>query len=59
MRQGADLIIEKTITLLEALIGVCFTVKSLDNQDLQVSSAPGEIIQDGSIFLFTFNLTIS
>lgn len=30
-RKGADLFIEKSITLLEALAGFCFKAKTLDN----------------------------
>jgi len=39
---------EKTISLLEALTGFNFFVESLDGHKIQVATAPGEIIQDGS-----------
>ena len=47
-REGADLFMEKTISLLEALTGFNFFVESLDGHKIQVATAPGEIIQDGS-----------
>lgn len=40
-RKGADLYIEKKITLLEALSGVYFEVKHLDNSILKIATAPG------------------
>lgn len=46
-RKGADLFMEKSITLLEALGGFVFKAKGLDKQEVQVASAPGEIINDG------------
>lgn len=39
---------EKSISLLEALGGFCFVAKTLDNHELQVASAPGEIVSDGT-----------
>lgn len=33
-RQGADLFMEKTISLLEALTGFCFLVKNLDGNQI-------------------------
>ncbi|EAS06522.3 DnaJ carboxy-terminal domain protein (macronuclear) [Tetrahymena thermophila SB210] len=46
-RQGADLFMEKKITLLEALTGFCFKITTLDKHELQIATPPGEIIQDG------------
>jgi len=48
-RDGADLIIEKTISLIEALTGASFIVEHLDGRQLLVSSAKGEIIRPGDI----------
>lgn len=39
---------EKNITLLEALTGFSFKIKTLDNHEIQVASIPGEIIHDGT-----------
>lgn len=40
-RKGADLFMEKEITLLEALTGVDFVVKYLDGTNLRVQNRPG------------------
>ena len=48
-RKGADLFIEKKISLLEALTGFYFDVKHLDGTKLTVATAPGEIISHNSI----------
>ena len=40
-RKGADLYIEKNITLLEALTGVYFEVKHLDGTTLKIATASG------------------
>lgn len=48
-RSGADLIIEKEITLKQALLGFSFTLKHLDGKDFTVSTVPGEAITHGVI----------
>lgn len=48
-RKGADLYIDKNITLLEALSGVYFEIKHLDGSTLKISTAPGEYIENHSI----------
>jgi len=48
-RKGADLFIEKKITLLEALTGFNFIIKHVNGKDLTVSSAPGDVISHNSI----------
>ena len=48
-RKGADLFIEKKITLLEALTGFHFSVTHLDGTLLQISTPPGDIISHNSI----------
>ncbi len=47
-RSGADLVMEKEITLKQALLGFNFTVKYLDGKDIVVSTVPGEVIGDDS-----------
>ncbi len=47
VRKGADLFIEKKITLLEALTGLNFELKLLDNTKVTISTMPGEIIAHG------------
>ncbi|KAK4531299.1 hypothetical protein CCYA_CCYA07G2156 [Cyanidiococcus yangmingshanensis] len=47
-RQGSTLIMEQPIKLVEALCGVCFSVRTLDDRTLVVRSRPGEVI-DGTM----------
>merc|ERR1712110_618481 len=44
-RKGADLMMEHTITLIDALTGVDFTITHLDGSVLRVKSKPGEVIK--------------
>ena len=46
-RQEIDLVMEKTVTLSEALCGCEFIVKHLDGQQLLVKTRPGEVIAPG------------
>jgi DnaJ family protein A protein 2 len=48
-RKGADLFIEKEITLLEALTGVNFVIDFLDGTKFKVTNKPGEVIKPDSI----------
>ena len=48
-RSGADLVIEKEITLKQALLGLNFTIKFLDGKDLLISTVPGEVIENGAL----------
>ena len=48
-RQGADLFIEKTISLKEALLGFNFELPYLDGKKIKVSSIPGEIVTHGDV----------
>lgn len=48
-RNGADLVMEKDITLKQALLGLSFTLKYLDGKDILISSIPGEILEHGII----------
>ena len=47
IRKGADLLMEKKITLLEALTGLNFELKLLDNSKITISTMPGEVIPHG------------
>lgn len=47
-RKGADLFMNKKITLLEALTGINFKVKHLDGTDMVICSAPTDIVSSGS-----------
>ena len=40
---------EKEITLKQALLGLNFSVKYLDGKDLLISSIPGEILEHGTV----------
>jgi DnaJ family protein A protein 2 len=44
-RKGADLVMEKEISLLQALTGVDFTIMHLDGRMVRVQNKPGEIIK--------------
>ena len=44
-RKGADLLIQKTLTLKEALTGYCWKITHLDGREVVIKSKPGEIIQ--------------
>jgi len=48
-RQGNDLLIEKKISLVEALVGFQFTVKHLDGRTLVITLPRGEIVKPGDI----------
>lgn len=41
-RKGADLVIEKTLTLVEALCGFDFYITHMDKRRLRVKSNPGQ-----------------
>lgn len=49
VRREADLVMQKKITLTEALSGVRFTVKHPDGRTLFVKSNPGEMVAHGSV----------
>jgi len=48
-RDGDDLLMEHTLTLVEALTGFEFFIPHLDGRVLRVKSAPGEIVNPGDI----------
>lgn len=48
-RKGADLLIEKEITLLEALSGADFVVDFLDGSKFRVKSKKGEVIKPDTL----------
>lgn len=48
-RRGADLLIEKEITLLEALTGVDFVLTHLDGRKLRIKNKQGEVIKPEDI----------
>lgn len=48
-RKGADLLIDKTITLTEALLGVNFELTHLDGTKLKIKNIPGEVIKPDDI----------
>lgn len=47
-RSGADLVMEKEITLKQALLGFSFNIKFLDGKDIVISTIPGEVVADDS-----------
>jgi len=48
-REGANLYIERDITLFEALCGFSFTITHLDGRMLLIKSKPGEVIKPGDV----------
>merc|ERR1719261_753279 len=44
-RRGADLFIERTISLVEALCGFTLELTHLDGRRLLIKTAPGEIVK--------------
>jgi len=44
-RKGADLFIERNISLMEALCGLCFELTHLDGRKLLIKTSPGEIVK--------------
>jgi DnaJ-class molecular chaperone len=48
-RRGSNLVVRKSITLAEALLGVSFPLKHLDKRTLMCSSAPNTVISPGTI----------
>lgn len=49
MRKGADLAMDKEITLLEALTGVDFVITHLDGKKIRIANRPGEVIKPEDI----------
>jgi DnaJ family protein A protein 2 len=49
MRKGADLFIEKEITLLEALTGVDLVITHLDGRKIRIKNNPGEVIKPDEV----------
>uniref|UniRef100_A0A7S4IEX5 Uncharacterized protein n=1 Tax=Vannella robusta TaxID=1487602 RepID=A0A7S4IEX5_9EUKA len=49
IRRGDDLILQKDISLLEALTGYEFLIEHMDERTLHVKSKPGDVTEEGSI----------
>lgn len=48
-RKGADLMLEKEISLYEALTGVDFVLTHLDGKKIRIKNKPGEVIKPDDI----------
>jgi DnaJ family protein A protein 2 len=48
-RKGADLLLEKEVTLLEALTGIDFVLTHLDGRKIRIKNKPGEVIKPDDI----------
>lgn len=48
-RKGADLLLQKQITLKEALLGFTFNIPFLDGKKITISSLPGEVTTHGDV----------
>jgi DnaJ family protein A protein 2 len=44
-RKGADLLLEKEITLEQALTGVDFCITHLDGSKIRIKNTPGDVIK--------------
>lgn len=49
-RKGADLFMDKEITLIEALTGLDFVLTHLDGRKVRITNKPGEVIKPDSLF---------
>ena len=49
-RKGADLFMEKEITLYQALTGLDFVLTHLDGRKVRIQNKPGEVIKPDSLF---------
>merc|ERR1711937_966271 len=52
-RKGADLLIQKEMSLVDALCGFNFEIEHLDGRKIVVESKPGEVIRDESVMVLT------
>ena len=48
-RKGADLMLEKEISLIEALTGVDFILEHLDKRKIRIKNTPGEVIKPDDV----------
>jgi len=48
-RKGADILMEKEITLYQALTGVDFVLDHLDGSKIRIKNTPGEVIKPEDI----------
>lgn len=49
-RKGADLVIEKSLTLSESLCGFDFCITHMDKRSLRVKSNPGQVTKHDDVF---------
>ncbi|CAB1120802.1 HSP40 [Ectocarpus sp. CCAP 1310/34] len=50
-RKGADLVMEKNLTLVEALCGFDFSITHMDKRTLRVRSHPGQVTKHDDVFM--------
>lgn len=50
-RKGADLVIEKSLTLSESLCGFDFSITHMDKRSLRVKSNPGQVTKHDDVFM--------
>eukprot|EP00752_Nemacystus_decipiens_P016430 g14687.t1 len=50
-RKGADLVIEKNLTLVESLCGFDFSITHMDKRVLRVRSNPGQVTKHDDVFM--------
>ncbi|CAN0112486.1 unnamed protein product, partial [Discosporangium mesarthrocarpum] len=50
-RKGSDLVMEHTLTLVEALCGFDFSITHMDKRTLRVKSTPGQVTKHDDVFM--------
>lgn len=50
-RRNADLLLQKEITLVEALTGFSFTLTHLDGREIVISTTPGKVIKPNEVMV--------
>lgn len=50
-RRNADLLLQKTITLVEALTGLSFTLTHLDGREIVIQTTPGKVIKPNEVMV--------
>ena len=55
-REGDDLFVEHTLSIIEALWGFEFILTHLDNRKLLIKSNPGEVVRPGKLRAYFYSL---
>ena len=58
-RRNADLLLQKEITLVEALTGFSFTLTHLDGREIVIQTTPGKVIKPNEVMVIDLAVPIS